>query len=97
MEGLEMFPEVPVVPEEPKQRKQRRKSTRYSQKENNRRYRLHRMVKDLKLEEVKLHVRLKVIEIPVMFEIELYPPIEELINKFKYHAPTEYLPKIGST
>ncbi|ROH98312.1 hypothetical protein EGI16_21785 [Chryseobacterium sp. G0240] len=87
-----MFPDVPIVQEPPKDRKKRRKCTLYSKKENNRRYRLHRKFKSLGLENVKLYVRMRLIELPVIFDLEPYPDLKELIFKFKYQAPTEFLP-----
>jgi len=88
-----MFPDLPRIPEPAKERKKRRKCTLFSQKENNRRYRLHRKVRKLNLKGVKLHVRKRVIELPVMFELDDYPALKELIYNFKYQAPTEYLPQ----
>ncbi|PTT19499.1 hypothetical protein DBR28_21345 [Chryseobacterium sp. HMWF028] len=87
-----MFPDVPRLQEPTKERKKRRKCTLFSQKENNRRYRLHRKVRKLALEGVKLYVRKRVIELPVMFELDDYPALKELIYDFKYQAPTEFLP-----
>ncbi|MCT4238443.1 hypothetical protein [Elizabethkingia anophelis] len=87
-----LFPEVVSVDPPPKKKKIRRKCTRYNKTQNNRRYKLHRKVRSLELEEVRLHVRLRVIELPVMFDLEPYPCLKELIYKFKYEAPTEYYP-----
>ncbi|MEN5130690.1 hypothetical protein [Elizabethkingia anophelis] len=89
-----LFPEVVPVDPPPKEKKIRRKCTRYNKTQNNRRYKLHRKVRSLELEEVRLHVRLRVIELPVMFDLEPYPCLKELIYKFKYEAPTEYRPII---
>ncbi|WP_155759318.1 hypothetical protein, partial [Elizabethkingia miricola] len=61
-----LFPEVVPVDPPPKEKKIRRKCTRYNKTQNNRRYKLHRKVRSLELEEVRLHVRLRVIELPVM-------------------------------
>lgn len=92
MNLLELFPDLHRIQKPPKERKKRRKCTLFSQKENNRRYRLHRKVKKSALKDVKIYVRKRVIELPVMFELDDYPDIKELIYKFKYQAPTEFLP-----
>ncbi|WP_159109180.1 hypothetical protein [Elizabethkingia anophelis] len=92
MQLLDLFPEVVPVEQPPKERKIRRKCTRYNRTQNNRRYKLHRKVRSLELEEVKLHVRKRIIELPVMFDLDPYPCLKELIYKFKYEAPTEYRP-----
>lgn len=89
-----LFPELVPVEQPPKERKIRRKCTRYNRTQNNRRYKLHRKVRSLELEEVKLHVRKRIIELPVMFDLDTYPCLKELIYKFKYEAPTEYRPII---
>lgn len=87
---LNLFPEVAPVDPPPKERKNRRKCTRYNKTQNNRRYKLHRKVRSLELKQIKLHVRKRVIELPVMFDLEPYPCLKELIYKFKYEAPTEF-------
>lgn len=85
MNVKELFPEVKRVEPPPKVRKPRRKSKRFTPKENRRRYRLHRKVKDLG--NVELKVRAREIVLPLGFEIESKSSIKELIYKFKYFAP----------
>lgn len=86
MKIIELFPEVERVEPPPKVRKPRQKSNRYTPKDNRRRYRLHRKVKDLDVAE--LQVRARVLVLPVGFSVENYPNIKELIYRFKYYAPT---------
>ena len=81
-----MFPEVEKVSPPPKVRKPRKKSNRFSEKENGRRYRLHRKVKDCS--NVQLDVRSRIITLPVGFNMDFYPSVKELICRFKYFAPT---------
>jgi hypothetical protein len=82
--------EIPETQPPKKERKQRRKSTRYNKSENNRRYKLHRKVKNLS--NVKLLVRQKTIILPPNLNLEFYPSVEELVFKFKYFAPVEITP-----
>lgn len=86
MKTIELFPETGRIEPPPKVRKPHRKSNRYTPKENRRRYRLHRKVKDLSVAD--LQVRARVLVLPVGFSVEDYPSIKELIYKFKYYAPT---------
>lgn len=84
MKIKELFPEVERVEPPPNERKPRRKSNRYTPKENRRRYRLHRKVKDLG--KVELKVRAKEMILPLGFQTENYPYLNELIYRFKYHT-----------
>lgn len=86
MKIKELFPEVKRVEPPPKVRKPRRKSKRFTPKENRRRYRLHRKVKDLG--SVKLRVRAKEMVLPINFPVEQHSAVKELISRFKYFAPT---------
>lgn len=90
MRTIELFPEVERVEPPPKERKPRRKSKRFTPKENRRRYRLHRKVKDLG--SVELRVRAREMVLPLGFKMENYPYLKELIYRFKYH--TEVVIKI---
>ena len=82
--------DIPPIEPPPKVRKKRKKSNRYFVKENRRRYRLHRKVKDLS--NVQLEVRARILILPVGFNIDFYPSVKELILRFKYFAPTLYTP-----
>ncbi|EKB58382.1 hypothetical protein [Bergeyella zoohelcum] len=86
MKIIELFPEVRRIEPPPKVRKPRRKSKRYTPKENRRRYRLHRKVRDL--ESVELRVRTREIILPLDYPVEQVLSVKELICKFKYYAPT---------
>ena len=86
MRTIELFPEVERVEPPPKVRKPRRKSKRFTPKENRRRYRLHRKVKDLG--SVELKVRAREMVLPINFPVEQHSVVKELIYRFKYFAPT---------
>lgn len=86
MRIIELFPEVERVEPPPKVRKPRRKSKRFTPKENRRRYRLHRKVKDLG--SVELRVRAREMVLPINFPVERHSAVKELISRFKYFAPT---------
>lgn len=88
MNVKELFPEVERVEPPPKVRKPRRKSKRFTPKENRQRYRLHRKVKDLG--SVELRVRAREMVLPLGFETENFPYLNELIYRFKYQAFTIY-------
>lgn len=86
MRTIELFPEVKRVEPPPKVRKPRPKSKRFTPKENRRRYRLHRKVKDLG--SVELKVRAREMVLPINFPVERHSAVKELISRFKYFAPT---------
>lgn len=86
MRIIELFPEVERVEPPSKVRKPRRKSKRFTPKENRRRYRLHRKVKDLG--SVELRVRAREMVLPINFPVERHSAVKELISRFKYFAPT---------
>lgn len=90
MAELKLF-NIPEKEPPKKQRKPRRKSRNiYSSSENNRRYKLHKRVKEI--DGVKIEVRKRIIIIPLGFEIEKHNSIDELIKKFRYTAPTLFTP-----
>lgn len=80
----ELFPEIAMVQPPLKLRAPRKKSNRFTKSENNRRYRLHRKVKNLSC--VKLDVRNKYIEVPHNFNLDFFPSVKELVFRFKYYA-----------
>lgn len=86
MRTIELFPEVERVEPPPKVRKPRRKSKRFTPKENHRRYRLHRKVKDFG--SVELRVRAREMVLPINFPVEQHSVVKELISRFKYFALT---------
>lgn len=81
-----LFTEIEPVEPPPKLRKSCRRYNRFTPKENRRRYRLHRKVKDLG--EVELRVRAREIVLPINFPVEQHSVIKELISRFKYFALT---------
>ncbi len=80
-----LFTEIEPVEPPPKLRKSCRRYNRFTPKENRRRYRLHRKVKDLGV--IELKVRAREMVVPFGFDCEKHPFVMELIQRFKYYAP----------